>query len=62
MSGGAILPCNKKQTATLSIQSLDLKQATKTSRRVVGFRTVVIDEDSVVATITKESAAEFSNF
>jgi hypothetical protein len=41
--------------------SLDPKPATESPCGIVGFCTVVIHEDRVVATITKEGAAEFSD-
>ena len=40
---------------------LDLQRATEPPGRVVRFRSVVIQENRVVAAITKEGAAEFSD-
>src|ERR1700694_3442121 len=41
------------------IQHLDSQRATERPGGIVRFRTVVIHENSVVAAITKEGAAEF---
>ena len=43
------------------MQSLDPKRTTKRPSSIVRFRAVVIHENSVVAAITKEGAAEFSD-
>jgi hypothetical protein len=40
---------------------LDSKPATESSGGIVRFRTVVVQEDSVEAAITKKGAAEFSD-
>jgi hypothetical protein len=42
-------------------QTLDPEQATERPTGIVRFRTVVIHENRVVAAITKECAAEFSD-
>lgn len=43
------------------VEDLDPQRATERPGAIVRFRTVVIHEDMVVAAITKEGTAEFSN-
>ena len=40
----------------------DPERAAETPRAIVRFRSIVVDEDGVVATITKKGPAEFSDF
>src|ERR1700687_5732081 len=44
-----------------STQNLDPYRPAEPSSGIVRFRTVVIQENSVVAAVTKEGSAEFSN-